>query len=299
MRLRDLLGTPWGSTALAATLALGLAAPAGAQAPAPAPTAAPAPNPLPGAAPQAQEGAEAMAAHRAAYRLSLARSRPGGQVGQAEGAMLFEVRDACDGWTTRQRLGINVVDRAGDTVETSSDYSTWESKDGRRLRFTLTQSAQGAVMKRITGEAELNGDQGGVVRYEQPEAQQLTLPPGTILPMTHTIRALAMAKAGQKMLNVPLFDGTTDEGAQDTTTLFSAWTPPEANPRFPLLADQGSARMRIAFFSRDASAGASTPEYEVGLRYFANGVADDMKMDFGDFVLDGKLEKLEPLPHDC
>jgi hypothetical protein len=287
MRLRDLMGT----TAVAAALVLGLASSAGAQ--------APAATPAPGQAAQALEGAQAMAAHRAAYRLTMASARPDGQVSQAQGAMLFEVRDACDGWTTRQRLTINVVDRAGDTVETGSDYSTWESKDGRRLRFTLTQTAQGAVTQRVAGEAELDGDKGGTVRYEQPEKQEMTLPAGTILPMAHTIRTLAMARAGEKLLNLPLFDGTTDEGAQDSTTLLSPWTAAQAEARFPLLANQASARMRIAFFSRDASAGAGTPEYEVGLRYYANGVADEMKMDFGDFVLDGRLEKLEPLPHDC
>jgi hypothetical protein len=293
MRLRDLLGT----TAMAATLVLGLASSAGAQAPAPAAT--PNAGQAPAQAGPMLEGAQAMAAHRAAYRLSLDSVRSDGQIVQAQGAMLFEVRDACDGWTTRQRLTLNVVDKAGDTVETGSDYSTWESKDGKRLRFTLTQMAQGAVTQRVSGEAEVDGDKGGTVRYEQPETQEMTLPPGTLLPMAHTIRTLALAKAGQKMLNVPLFDGTNDDGAQDSTTLLSAWMPPQANPRFPLLANQPSARMRIAFFNRDASAGASTPSYEVGLRYFANGIADEMKMDFGDFVMDGKLETLEPLPHDC
>jgi hypothetical protein len=287
MRLRHLMGT----TAVAATLVLGLASAAVAQAPAPAA--------MPDAAQAQVDGAKAMAAHRAAYRLTLAHARPDGQVTQAQGAMLFEVRDACDGWTTRQRLTLNVVDRAGDTVETGSDYSTWESKDGRRLRFTLTQMAQGAVTQRVAGEAELDGDKGGTVRYEQPEKQEMTLPPGTLLPMAHTIRTLALAKAGQKMLVVPLFDGTNDDGAQDSTTILSPWTDAQASARFPLLANQASARMRIAFFDRDASAGASTPSYEVGLRYFANGVADEMKMDFGDFVMDGKLESLEPLPHDC
>lgn len=286
MRLRDVLG----STAMAATLLLGLAAPAGAQAPAPA-----APQATP---PAAAEGAEAMAAHRAAYRLTLDRVRPDGQVSSASGAMLFEVRDACDGWTTRQRLSLNILDRAGDTVETASDYSTWESKDGKRLRFTLTQSAQGAVTQRISGEATIDPGKGGTVTYEQPEAQQVTLPAGTILPMAHTIRTLAMARAGEKMLVTPLFDGTSADGAQDSTTLLQAWTPAPANPRYPLLAFP-SARMRIAFFDRAAAAGAGTPEYEVGLRYYANGVADEMKMDFGDFVLDGKLEELAPLPHDC
>jgi hypothetical protein len=313
MRLRDLLGT----TAAVAALAFGMALPASAQSPAPPagvqspappagaqspapPAGAQSPAPAANQTPRALEGAEAMASHRAGYRLSLASVRPDGQIGQAEGTMAFEVRDACDGWTTRQRLALTVVDRSGQEIQTASDYSTWESKDGTRLRFTMTQSSQGAVTQRVSGEAELNGDQGGTVRYEEPAATQMTLPPGTILPMAHTIRTLALARAGQqRMLVVPLFDGTTAEGAQDSTTILSPWAAAQANPRFPLLANQASARMNIAFFSREASAGAGTPEYQVGLRYFANGIADDMKMDFGDFTLNGVLESLDALPHDC
>ena len=288
MRLRDTLA---GSTLLpAAALVLGLALPAAA-----------APAPAQGSTPAAAAQATpfVMAAHRAAYRLDLDRVRQGGEVIQAEGAMLFEVLDACDGWTTRQRLKLNVVDRSGQTVETSSDYSTWESKDGRRLRFTLTQMAQGAVTQRIAGEAELDGAHGGVVRYEAPAAQQVKLPPGTLLPMAHTIRTLELARAGQRMLLVPLFDGTSEEGAQDTTTLLSPWEGPREEARYPLLKGQGSARMRIAFFGKDNNAGANTPEYEVGLRYYANGVADDMNMDFGDFAMNAVMQKLEALPSGC
>jgi len=286
MRLRDTLA---GSTLLpAAALVLGLVLPA---------EAAPAQGSTPAAT--AQAAPFVMAAHRAAYRLDLDRVRQGGDVAQADGAMLFEVLDACDGWTTRQRLKLNVVDRSGQVVETSSDYSTWESKDGRRLRFTLTQMAQGAVTQRIAGEAELNGDQGGTVRYEAPAAQEVKLPPGTLLPMAHTIRTLEMARAGQRMLLVPLFDGTGEEGAQDTTTILSPWQAPREEVRYPLLKGQGSARMRIAFFSKEANAGANMPEYEVGLRYYANGVADDMNMDFGDFAMNAVMQKLEALPSGC
>lgn len=296
MRLRDLLAGPRSLPALALLAALGAAGPSwpgAAQAPA-APTRPEAARPEPGKA------APEMAPHRAAYRLTLDRARQGSEVIQAEGAMLFEVMDACDGWTTRQRLQLVVADRAGQTVETASDYSTWESKDGRRLRFTLTQTAQGAVTQRISGEAALEpGGKGGTVTYEAPSASQVSLPPGTLLPMAHTIRTLEMARAGQRMLVTPLFDGTSEEGAQDSTTLLSSWTPAPAEPRFPLMAGQASARMRIAFFGKDAAAGASAPEYEVGLRYYANGVADEMKMDFGDFAVDAAMQSLEPLPGHC
>ena len=289
--------------AVAATLLVAL--PAAAQAPRP--DAAPAAHAQ--AQAQAQEGrpniagADTMLAHRASYRLSFDRARDNSNIAFAQGGMSFEVLDACDGWTTSQRLTLEISDRDGQRIETMSDYNTYESKDGRRLRFSMTQTSQGAVSSRIVGEATLEADGSGVVRYEQPTAREVRLPPGTLLPMMHTIRAIDAARNGQRLLVAPLMDGTNEEGAQDSTTLMLSWDGNgPAEPRFPTLANQSSARMRIAFFDRDQqsqSGGAAAPEYEVGLRYFANGVADDMKMEFGEFSLNGRMETLEALPGGC
>ena len=38
------------------------------------------------------------------------------------------------------------------------------------------------------------------------------------------------------------------------------------------------------------------PNYEIGMRYFDNGVADDLAMNFGDFVMAGKLTVFEAKP---
>jgi EipB-like len=245
-------------------------------------------------------GAERMAAHRAAYRLTLDQVRANSGISSAEGVMLYEVGDACEGWTTRQRFTLRLTDRDGQVVETTSDYSTYETKDGRNLRFSLTQSSGGAVAQRIAGEATVTPE-GGVVRYTNPEEKEVRLPAGTLLPTVHTIHALDEARAGHKLLVVPLFDGTSAEGAQDTTAVLSAWTQPQPNQRFPALGNLGSARMRIAFFDRGSTrdGSASAPDYEVGLRYFDNGVADDLNMDFGEFVVNGKLEELALLPGGC
>ncbi len=263
---------------------------------------------LPAHASAAEPGVEAMVAHRAAYRLTLDRARDNSDIARAEGAMLYEVVDACDGWANRQRFSLTLTNRDGQDVETASDYSTYETKDGRSIRFSLTQTSQGAVSQRIMGEAEVTPE-GGRVRYTEPSTKEEALPPGTLLPMLHTIRSLAAARTGARMLVVPLFDGTSPDGAQDTTTVISGWqapgapaaTPP-AGARFPVLAALGSARMRVAFFDRAASAsagGASAPDYEVGLRYFENGVADDLKMDFGEFSVDGRMQELAILPGGC
>jgi EipB-like len=278
----------------AAALAL-LAAPAAAQAPTAAAIAA-----QHGVSGQAiAAGIARMASHRAAYRLDMGEARNSG-ISSVRGAMVFDVLDACEGWATRQRMTMTVVDRDGQEIETVSDYATWEAKDNSRLRFSLTQSTEGAVSQRISGEATLNPDGSGLVRYEEPAGREEALPAGTILPMRHTLLSVETARAGRRLLQAPLFDGTSDEGAQDTTTIISSWSPAEASPRFPLLADQASGGMRIAFFERGAATGgASQPEYEVGLRYFENGIAEGLVMDFGEFSVEGRLLELEPLPGGC
>lgn len=244
-------------------------------------------------------GVARMAAHRAAYRLDLGEARGSG-ISAVRGAMVFDIQDACEGWASRQRMTMTVVDRDGQEIETLSDYATYEAKDNSRLRFSLTQSTQGAVSQRVAGEATLAADGSGRVRFDEPAGQEEALPPGTILPMRHTILSVEAARAGRRLLAAPLFDGTSEDGPQDTTTIISSWGPAQGEARFPLLANQASGRMRIAFFERGAgTGGASQPEYEVGLRYFENGVADELVMDFGEFSVTGRLLELTPLPGGC
>ena len=252
-------------------------------------------------APLAPLTARALASHRGVYTLTLDRARENAGIVDVSGAMLFEIIDACESWASRQRFTMTLRNREGTELETGSDYATLESMDGRTLRFSLTQVTQGAVSSRVVGQAELGPDGSGVARYSEPEVKELPIPPGTLLPNTHTIATLNAARAGQRLLVAPIFDGTTADGAQQTTTVMSPWQGPQPVPEAPSLSTLGSSRMRIAFFEPDGeqAGGARTPSYEVSLRYFENGVADDMIMDFGDFTVRAKLMKLEDAPGGC
>ena len=255
----------------------------------------------PAAAPLAPLTARALASHRGVYSLTLDRARENAGIVEVSGAMLYELIDACESWTTRQRFSMKLRNREGTELETGSDYATLESMDGRTLRFSLTQVTQGAVSSRVAGQAELGPDGSGVARYSEPEVKELPIPPGTLLPNTHTIAALNAARAGQRILVAPIFDGTSADGAQESTTVLAPWQGATPMPEAPSLASLGSSRMRIAFFEPDGeqAGGARTPSYEVSLRYFENGVADDMIMDFGEFTVRAKLMKLEDAPGGC
>jgi hypothetical protein len=238
----------------------------------------------------------ASAAHRAFYTLTLSGSR-GGDVVAASGTMGYEVIDACDGWAVRQRLSMTLTNTDGQDVKMVSDYATWESKDGLKFRFHMKQTTDTAVTSQTDGDAKLERASGpGEAHYTVPEDATKPLPPGTLFPMAHTSAILAGAQAGKKFLALPLFDGTDDSGAEDSSVVILDWKKPEANA-FPLLSSLPSTRVRLAFFDRSSKS--EVPTYQVGMRYWENGVADSLQMDFGDFVMNAKLTELTPMPHKC
>jgi EipB-like len=238
----------------------------------------------------------ALAAHRAIYTLTLSTSR-GGDVVAASGTMGYEVIDACDGWAVRQRLSMTLTNTDGQDVKMVSDYATWEAKDGLKFRFHMKQTTDTAVTSQTDGDAFLERAGGpGEAHYTVPEDTTKPLPPGTLFPMAHTSAILAGAQSGKKFLALPLFDGTDDSGAEDSSVVVLDWKKPEAS-KFPLLSELPSTRVRLAFFDRNTKS--EVPSYQVGMRYWENGVADNLQMDFGDFVMDAKMTDLAPQPHKC
>ena len=238
----------------------------------------------------------ALAAHRAIYTLTLSSSR-GREIIAATGTMGYEVIDACDGWAVRQRLSMTLTNAEGQDIQMVSDYATWESKDGLKFRFHMKQTTDTAVTSQTDGDASLERAGGpGEVHYSVPEDTTKQLPAGTLFPMAHTSAILAAAEAGKKFVALPLFDGTDDAGAEDSFIVVLDWKPPEAN-KYPFLASLPSTRVRLAFF--DHSATSEVPTYQVGMRYWQNGVADNLQMDFGDFVMNAKVAELTPLPRKC
>ena len=87
-----------------------------------------------------------------------------------------------------------------------------------------------------------------------------------------------------------------DAGVEDSSVVILDWKQPFQTP-YPALSALPSTRVRLAFFDR--SGNTSTPSYEVGMRYWENGVADNLQMDFGDFAMNAKISEFNVLPRKC
>lgn len=246
--------------------------------------------------PAATPGTGALLAHKALYTLTLDTAKSG-EVIAARGTMGYEVTDACDGWAVRQRLNMTITNGEGQEIKMSSDYATWESKDGLKFRYHMRQTTDTAVTSQTDGEAVLKKIGGaGEAHYTTPRDSVSKLPTGTLFPMAHTAAIIAAARDKKHFASLPLFDGTDENGVEDSFVVVLDWKPP-AQTKWPLLSPLPSTRVHIAFF--DHGPAAITPTYEVGMRYWENGVADDMKMNFGDFVMDAKMKEFAQQPRRC
>lgn len=237
---------------------------------------------------------------RAFYKLTLALPR-GTSVVAGSGRMGFEVLDACDGWAVRQRLEMTLVSAEGGVTHTISDYATWEAKNGLAFRFHTMDMTNGEVTDRLVGQAHLDRVGGpGEVVYSEPSHQTIALPAGTLFPMAQTEAIIRAARAGRKFMATPLFDGTDATGATWSSVAIEGWDPhlpPGAESRFPVLDGMPSTRVGVAFFNREPSA--MLPTFEIGLRYFLNGVADHLVMNFRGFSMHGQMVDLSILPSHC
>jgi hypothetical protein len=280
MRLPAAFGALWLTAAICLTAAIAIHPAAAANAPPQAGT--PVPTPL--------------LAHKALYTLTLDHAA-GHDVIAARGTMGYEVIDACDGWAVRQRLQMTITNSEGQDIEMASDYATWESKDGLKFRYHMRQTTDTAVTSQTDGEAVLpKAGSAGEAHYTSPHDTTSALPAGTVFPMAHTAAIIAAARDKRHFLSLPLFDGTDENGVEDSFIVVLDWKPPMP-VTWPALSPLPSTRVNIAFF--DHTAAAVTPTYEVAMRYWENGVADDMKMNFGDFVMRAKMKEFTPQPRRC
>lgn len=235
-----------------------------------------------------------LAAHRAFYRLTLASTGNSG-VTNAGGAMEYEVIDGCQGWATQQRLDMTVLDREGGDTHTVSDYSTWESKDGRHFRFRISQSTNDDRVIQA-GYAELPPGRPGFAVFTQPTSRRISLPPGTVFPMAQTEALLAAAQEGKQFLSLPVFDGTASDTVENTFSIITAHDE-LVKTRFSPLANLPSLYVHMGYYGTDTTQ--MLPDTLLAMRYWANGVADDLTMDFGNFTMAGKLGEFQLLPDHC
>ena len=212
---------------------------------------------------------------------------------------MFEIVDACDGWTVNQKLELRILSNEAPEIVTDTSYTSWESKDGLKFRFDSKTTRNGDVAEQFRGSAELkNLKDGGEATYTVPQNRKLKLPPGTLFPTEHTEAIIGRALAGETFDYRTLFDGSSDDSPFGVSAVIRPLESDDAAaskvPGLAKLITPKSWRVKLAFFPQASKE--ADPDYEITVRLYENGVVRDMIMEYSNFSLDAKLDRAEALP---
>ncbi len=246
----------------------------------------------------AAAAAAAFVPYRALYDVTLKSAARDSAVAGVAGKIEEEWNETCDGWTMQQRTALEIAIGGEASVRLLSNVATWEARNGLAYRFSVRNRSSDSDEERIEGEARLPGPgKAGTARFDAPKAHKMTLPAGTIFPTTHTNVVLDAAKNAPVVVNRLVFDGLSGDGLFDVSAVLGRADAARARPTnaaLGALAGLGAWPAQVAFYAHGGTG--AEPDHEVGLRLYANGVTDDMILDFGPFTVRATIKALQLVP---
>ncbi len=237
----------------------------------------------------------AIAPHRAVYSMRLAVESPPGPIVDGRGVLVFEWAESCESWEIKQRMALELTDKSEQQLLIDHSITSSEAKDGLSFQFATMSRHNGRLDKNLRGNGSLRDAGGsGEVTFSRPRGARMDLPRGTMFPTDHVLLLLNAARKGQKHVTRTVYDGDNTDAPYEVSASIGQRLPASEAPVKRPLGDQDFWRMRLAYFPTGEDA--ELPETEITIALQDNGVARRLKLDYGDYVLDIDLERIEPLP---
>jgi hypothetical protein len=249
-------------------------------------------------APQAYAaGPSGLIAHRAVYDLELKDASDRSGIAGMYGRMVYEFDGSdCAGFTTNFRF-VTQIDTGDSTRLSDQQTTTFEDLAKGTFRFETKSFTDEQLDKDVRGAAQDNS-KGLKVELTQPAAKEVDLAESRF-PTEHMLDIIKNAKLGKNFFEARVFDGSDDGDKSLVATTVVGKQASPANDDAD--ADKAGAFAKTPFwpvtvaYFNEKSGGDAMPIYRMSFKLYENGITRDLTMDYGDFVLTGKLSKLELL----
>jgi hypothetical protein len=240
-----------------------------------------------------------LASHRAVYELSLAKATGSKSPTAARGRIAFDFTgSACEGYVQNFRQVTELQPAEGPTHVSDMHSATFEDGQGKSFRFRIETTVDRKPGDNVDGSAQRADDGALSIDLKQPKRTKLDVGEDVVFPTEHLKRILAAARAGSKILEVKVFDGSeSGEKIFDTTTIIGKPIQTQAVEKaaqVPALDGMKRWPVAISYFEQGKNDGA--PAYVLSFDLYENGVSRALKLDYGDFVLAGEMTQLDILP---
>jgi hypothetical protein len=240
--------------------------------------------------------------HRAIYDLSLGETRGNSQIAGVSGRIVYDFSgNACEGYSLdfRQASALDSGEGKGSTSDLRS--TTWESADAKRFKISSENYVDENLTDTVQANAEHNATETAV-NLVKPEEKNLKLDPQVVFPTEHMVRAIKAARAGDSVLNFPVYDGSeSGDKIFNTLTVIGRKLAPNDRPHDDVAANEPKLAkvprwpVTISYFDSTKSQESSeqTPAYAISFELYDNGISRALTLDYNDFIATGKLVSLE------
>jgi hypothetical protein len=120
-----------------------------------------------------------------------------------------------------------------------------------------------------------------------------------MFPTAQTLHIIQAAQSGDKTTEVKIYDGS-DSGQKvfDTMTVIGHGTEDPSADKVAAQAQalHGVKRWPVLVSYFDPSKPDGSPNYVLGFDLYANGVSENLRINYGNYVLNGEMTKFELLP---
>jgi hypothetical protein len=241
--------------------------------------------------------------HRAVYDIDLARTEEGSGVTSAAGRMVFEVTgNACEGYTMRQRMVVDIGDEDGNLGKLDFQIRTFESGDGGLYSFDSRTTMNEEMVEAVEGEARRQGSDIEV-KLKQPAEKTVMLDGKILFPSQHLQAIIDAARAERSYLSADIYEGA---GSGETSDEAMAAIGEAVLTHEGDLLGSGARQwpVSIGYFEPNGVSqdhlGEELPSYQMSFTLYENGVTSNLIMDYGDYALSGVLTDIERLSSaDC
>jgi hypothetical protein len=244
-----------------------------------------------------------LAPHRAFYDLKLARTNGTRGIDGIRGRILYDFSgSACDGYDLKFRQISDLGSAEGPDAISDLTSTTWEDASAKKYRFNSVNKLNGQPSDVVDGHADREAGKVEVT-LQKPADKNFVVPADAVFPTEHMRKIIAAARAGKKLLELVVYDGSeTGEKVYNTLTVIGKAIPPGSPPpddaagKIPQLASLTRWPVSISYFDRSAKAersGEQTVSYSIEFELYENGISRALLLNYSDFSIKGELSSLE------
>ena len=245
-----------------------------------------------------------LAPHVAVYDLKLKSSSGKRSLEAVRGRIVYDFSGSiCEGYQLKFRQVTQLDSGEGKTALSDLRTSTWEEGQAKSFRFKSENFMDEKQVTAVDGRADRDRNTVAV-KLTKPDGKKLDI--GTVVfPTEHMRRLIEAARAGQSIVELAVYDGSEDGEKifQSLAVIGRKIEPDEKKPE-DAAANQNSlaglARwpVTISYFDKsqkkaDDEPGEQTPIYAIAFEMYDNGISRALRLDYGDFVVDGTMTSLE------